>query len=188
MVQRKKTLNKFILAFLFYLVILAVLLIGCCWLIYTELDTEGKSIGFIIRQRARMKVGGYGGLLLFTPWFLAVVKNLCLIVVDRLSNRTVLLDIDTNYYSANYSPFLTFDVIDVPKKINPNKLLIILSVQWRYVFTNKYYYLSHDIANIKQFEKKGKIHGKLRITATKYSHVIISIEKSPKENSLNDQV
>ena len=183
MVQRKKTLNKFILAFAFYFVILAILLIGCYWMLTTEIDTAGKSIGFIRRQRGRMKIGGYGGLLLFTPWFLATVKNLCLIVMDRLSNQTVVLDIDTNSYSAYYSPFLAFDVVDIPKKKNQNKLLIILSVQWRYVFTNKYYYLSHDIANIKQFEKKGEIYGKLRITATKYSRVIISIEKSPKAPS-----
>ncbi len=179
--NRNKTLNKFIIAYVFYLVIFAILFVGCYWMLHTEISTEGKSIGFIRRMQGRMTVGGYGGFIFFTPFLLSAVKNLLGFLLDRFSNQEIELDIDTNSYSEYYAPFLTFNIVDVPKKINPNKLLLIVSFPWRYVFTNKYYYLSRDVANIKQFEKKGEIYGKLHITATKYSHVILSIEKASKK-------
>lgn len=164
-----KVLIKYLRSFLLLLVILILFIAGSYWLIIRDFPTEGKTNHFIMKNGA-MRVTGVLGLFLAAPWILAVLRNIVLLICDLSSNETVSVEINMNSFLDFYLPYHYFYVIDTFKFKNK---LMFLFMYWCYVFSHSYFFMNMDMADIAKLRFKKKVH----IVATKYSHVILSIQK-----------
>lgn len=168
--MNKTIIKKYIFSFMLLLIIILFFMWGAFWLIVRDYSIEGKTASYI-RRNGAMRITGVLGLLLSLPWILAIVKNIVLLFCDLVSDETINLNIkicsDLEFHLPHHS-FYVIDSFNIKSKI-----IIILFLFWHYVFLRSYYFLNMDMANINDLQSRKKVN----IIATKYSHIILSIQK-----------
>lgn len=152
------------------LVITLLFMAGACWLIVREYPTEGKSNFYIVKNEA-MRVAGVIGVILSTPWLLAIIKSIVLLFCDFISNETIACDLEIGSDLEFHLPRHSFYVVD--SFCFKNKIMIYLFMFWAYVFKRSYYFLDMEMANVKDLRQKKKVH----MMATKYAHIVLSISQ-----------
>ncbi len=151
--MNKKIVRKYLLSFTFMLVIMLLFMAGAYWLIVREYPVEGKSNFYIVKNEA-MRVAGIIGLILSTPWILAIIKNIVLLLCDFISNETITCDIEIGSNLEFYLPRHSFYVVDSFR--SKNKIMIYLFLFWNYVFKHSYYFLDMEMANVNHLRQKRK--------------------------------
>ena len=167
--MEKAIIKKYLFSLTLMLIIVLFMIAGAVWLIVREFPEEGRSNYYIIKNRAG-RITGVMGLFLTAPWILAIAKNIILLFCDLVSGEKINLNIkvqsDLTYYLPRHS-FYVIDSFDIKSKF------LALFLFWYYVFSHSYYFLDMDMANVSDLELKKNV----KIVATKYAHIILSIQK-----------
>jgi len=167
--MEKTIIKKYLFSLTLMLIIVLLMIGGSFWLIFREYPVEGKTNYYIIKNGAA-RYTGVMGLFLTAPWILAIAKNIILLFCDLVSGEKINLSIKVQPDMTYYLPRHSFYVID---SFNIKSKFQALFLFWYYVFSRSYYFLDMDMTNVSkpQFKKN------VKIVATKYAHIILSIQK-----------